>query len=153
MSEELTATTIACLYLVNNEHCASCITSLACRIEELIRRHLNTTYALNRLDDNSCILARCKLLLQSLNIVQSHERHLAGAVYGSLNLWVIGNRHSHTCTTVKRSLHSQYSLSASSERRQLQSVLVCLGTAVAKEKLIIGIARQLAQLLRQLHLQ
>ena len=85
----------------------SLVTQRASRQQELVRRHPNTAYALNRLDDNGSILLRAKLAFEGLRIIKVDEGYIICPVGRCLNSRVIRQCYGHTCATVKGAVHSQ----------------------------------------------
>ena len=69
------------------------------------------------------------------------------------DLWIICYLYGKGCSAVESLLYRKHAGSSVGEGSQLQGILVCFGTRVDEEELIIFITAYLAQTLSEFHLQ
>ena len=140
VSEELTATAIATLYLVADEHGTILLASSLQTLCKLWSNHVATTYALNGFDDTSANIALSKFLLPSLKVVDRKIGDMTISVDRSDNLRIVRYLNGKRSTTMEGFLYREHASSAVGERSQLQCILVSFGTRVDEEELIVVVA-------------
>src|SRR6185436_8559747 len=82
-------------------------------------------------------------------IIERQKLDLVTGIEGRNDLWVVGGRNRARGTPMKRFFESDHFLSVRDERCQLKRILIGLRSRVAKEELIVRIARYFTKLFRQ----
>ena len=139
VSKELTASAITALDFIANQEGAVFLAGSLQALSKLRSNHVAATYALNRLDDTSADIALGKFLLPSLQIIDRKIGYVTIVIDRSDDLRIICYLYGKGSSAVESLLYRKYPGSSVGERSQLQGVLVCLGTRVDEEELIIFI--------------
>ena len=153
VSEELTASAITALDFIANQESAVFLAGCLQALSKLRSYHIATTYALNSFDDTSADITFGKFLLPSFQIVDRKIGYVTIVIDRSDDLRIICYLYGKGCSAVESLLYRKHAGSSVGERSQLQGILVCLGTRVDEEELIILITAYLAQTLSEFHLQ
>ena len=153
VSKELTASAITALDFIANQDGAVFLAGCLQALSKLRSYHVATTYALDRLNDTSADIALGKFLLPSLQIIDRKIGYVTIVIDRSDDLRIICYLYGKGSSSVESLLYRKHAGSSVGEGSQLQGILVCFGTRVDEEELIIFITAYLAQTLSEFHLQ
>ena len=153
MGEELSGTAVATLYLIADEYHAESLAGIGQFLCKQRLHHLYAAHALYAFEDDSRDATFHHLAHPCLNIVQRQELRMVVVVDGGYNLRIVAHLDSQRGAAVEGLVGGEHADIAGLERSQLQGVLVCFGTAVHKEQLVVVVARDFSQSLSQLLLQ
>ena len=153
MGKELTATTIATLDLIADQHGTIFLASLGQTLGKLRRSHDTTAYTLDTFENHSTDIAFSEFFLPRFEIIHGKEGHLMVIVDRCEIFLVIRDLHSKRSTAMERVLHSEHPTAPVVKAGELQCILVSLSSTVDQEKTIVFIATDLSKTLSQLLLQ
>ena len=153
MGEKLTATAIAALYLITDEHRVGGVAELAQPLHKLRTGHANTSHALDTLDDDGAHIALLNLTAPRLQVVEGQIGNMVVGIDRGNNLGVGGGLYCQGSATVESPLKGENTGAAVMERGEFEGILVGLSTGVDEEKLIVFITAGLAQTAGKLLLQ
>ena len=153
MGEELSATTVARLYLIDNKHRTRFGTNVPQSAQELVIGQLYTTYPLYALDHDSTHIAGRQLATHSIYIVQCEIHNIERMIYRCYDFGVIGYVYSSRRTAMKRVRKRNDFFLPCMERCQFQRIFIGLGTGIDQEETVIVISRRTAELIGQFDLQ
>ena len=101
VGEELTATSVAALDFVEDEHGVVARAGLAYGMHKLIGGQLDASHALNTFDDDGADIAFVNFGHHRGGIVQGHVGDVSAIVDGSDDFRIVRHLHSQRCTSVE----------------------------------------------------
>ena len=144
VSEELTASSVATLYLVADQDRPILLAGSSQTLGKFLCGEFDAAHALDTLQNYSTDITLCQLRLPRRQVVHRQIGHVAVVVDGGDDLWIVRHLHSQTCTAMESLLAREHPCPAVSKRCQFQGILVGLGTAIDEEQLVVVVARDLA---------
>ena len=153
VGEELPATAVAGLDFVENQHRFVLGAERAEVAHELVRRQLDAAHALDALDDDRRDAALAEFGFDGEGVVEREVSNIQSLIDRGDDARVIRYADSRRGAPVEGMLEGEDALLAVVERRELEGVLVRLGTGVDQEQGVVVVARSLAEAVGELLLE
>ena len=145
VGEELAATSVAALYLVEDEHRARLRAGLTEGVHEFVGGQLDAAYTLDAFDDDGADITLGQFGLHGGRVVEWQVDDVAAIVDGGDDFGVVGHLDGQRRTAVEGFGKRHHPCASVVEGGQLEGVLVGFGTAVDEEERVVFVAAGLAQ--------
>ena len=153
VGEEAAAAAVATLYLICYQQGASGVAGLAGCLPESCRRLEYAGYTLDAFHNQGGKFPGGQMALEGVDVVQGSEDNIVSLVEGGLDGGIVGGCDGSARAAVECLADGQDFLASGLEGSSLEGVFVGLGTAVAQEQRVVGVAALQAEFAGQLHLQ
>ena len=149
MGEELARPAAARLDFVQHQHRSGPVAEGAQLLQEAVGGQLNARNTLDAFDDDGGIRLRSQLFFSRFQVAKRDEGDVGGGIERGADLGIVRRGHGAGRAAVEGAAEGQNLGAAGLEGRQLEGVLIGLGSAVAQEQVIAVIAADPAQFGRQ----
>ena len=128
MGKELTATAVATLDFVADEHSSRFCTSATESLHKFLGGKANTAHSLDAFYDYGSHISLLKFCLKGCEVVKREEGAMTVGIDGRHNLGVVRSFYGEGGASVKRLLRTEYAVLACVERSEFQGIFIRFST-------------------------